>query len=127
MCASCRNVGAIGYRTNPYSRGWIHSVVGSVPTRLKLLALSYYIYYRVARPAQAQTLVRQIQAELKTRYSVVGRLVRKRDDATTWMEIYEGVQDAAAFEHYLALSVQAAHFENVLEPGSARHMECFED
>ena len=102
-------------------------MVGSIPTRLKRLALSYYIYYRVARPAQAQTLVRQIQAELKTRYSVVGRLVRKRDDATTWMEIYEGVRDAAAFEHCLALSVQAAHFQNVLEPASARHMECFED
>ncbi|HXF18267.1 MAG TPA: DUF4936 family protein [Burkholderiales bacterium] len=91
------------------------------------MALSYYIYYRVARPAQAEALVRDVQAELKTRCGIAGRLVRKRDDATTWMEIYEGVRDAAAFEHCLALSVQAAHFQNVLEPASARHMECFED
>jgi hypothetical protein len=91
------------------------------------LALSYYIYYRVAKPAQALGLVRDIQAVLKTRCSIAGRLVRKRGDVSNWMEIYEGVRDAVAFEHNLALAVQTAHFDNVMEPGSARHMECFED
>jgi hypothetical protein len=91
------------------------------------LALSYYIYYRVAKPAQAQALVRLIQATLKNRCSIAGRLVRKRDDSRTWMEIYEGVPDAVSFEQNLALAVQAAHFDNVMEAGSARHMECFED
>ena len=71
--------------------------------------------------------MREIQAALKNRCDIAGRLVRKRDDATTWMEIYEGVRDAVGFEHYLALAVQAAHFDNVMETGSARHMECFED
>ena len=64
---------------------------------------------------------------MQLRCSIAGRLVRKRGDPSNWMEIYEGVRDAAAFEHNLALAVQAAHFENVMEPGSARHMECFED
>jgi len=91
------------------------------------LALSYYIYYRVAKPGQAQVLVRDIQAVLKTRCSIAGRLVRKRDDSSNWMEIYEGVRDAVVFERNLALAVQTAHFDDVMEPGSARHMECFED
>ena len=91
------------------------------------MALSYYIYYRVAKPAQAQASVREIQIALKNRCSITGRLVRKRDDSSTWMEIYEGVRDAVGFEHHLALAVQAAHFDNVMEAGSARHMECFED
>ena len=68
-----------------------------------------------------------IQAALQLRCSIAGRLVRKRDDSSNWMEIYEGVRDAVAFEHNLALAVQAAHFDTVMEPGSARHMECFED
>jgi hypothetical protein len=91
------------------------------------LALFYYVYYRVAKPAQAQALVREIQAALKIRCSIAGRLVRKCDDSNTWMEIYEGVRDAVSFEHNLAIAVQAAHFDDVMEPGSARHMECFED
>ena len=91
------------------------------------MPVSYYIYYRVAEPAQAQTLVRHIQAALKTRTGIVGRLLRKRDDPSTWMEIYEGVAEAGAFEQCLAAAVQATNFPGVLVIGGARHMECFED
>jgi hypothetical protein len=55
----------------------------------------------------------------------VGRLLRKRDDAMTWMETYEGVQDPDAFERDLLSAVRAAQFAAVLEPGGDRHMECF--
>jgi hypothetical protein len=94
---------------------------------LKLLSLSYYIYYRVAQPAQAQTLVRDIQAALKDKTGIDGRLLRKRDDPSTWMEIYEGVGDIDAFEQCLAAAVQGTNFAAVLVTGGTRHAECFED
>jgi hypothetical protein len=91
------------------------------------LTLSYYIYYRVAQPDRAQTLVRDIHAAVKRRTGIAGRVLRKRDDPATWMEIYEGVGDAAAFELDLAAVVDAANFAAVLESGGLRHMECFEN
>jgi hypothetical protein len=91
------------------------------------LALSYYIYYRVAQPVRAQSLVRDIQSAVKSRSGIAGRLLRKRDDPATWMEIYEGVDDAPHFEQNLVSVVQAADFASVMEPGGTRHMECFED
>jgi hypothetical protein len=91
------------------------------------LSLSYYIYYRVAQPVQAQTLVRHIQAALKDKTGIDGRLLRKRDDPTTWMEIYEDVGDIDVFEQCLAAAVQATNFEAILVTGGVRHMECFED
>jgi hypothetical protein len=91
------------------------------------LPLSYYIYYRVARPVQAQTLVHEIQAALNAKTGVDGRLLRKRDDPSTWMEIYEGVGDIDVFEQCLAAAVQATNFATVLVTGGVRHMECFED
>jgi hypothetical protein len=90
------------------------------------LLLSYYIYYRVAQPARARALVRDIQAALQSRTGIVGRLLMKREDPSTWMEIYEGVADASAFEQCLAAEVRAVDFAAVLECGNRRHMECFE-
>ena len=95
--------------------------------RAETLSLSYYIYYRVAQAAHAQTLVRDIQAALKSRTGISGRLLRKRDDPSTWMEIYEGVGDAGKFEQCLAAVLQATDFAAALATGSVRHMECFED
>lgn len=91
------------------------------------MSLSYYIYYRIAQPAQARRLVQRIHAALKDKTGIDGRLLRKRDDPTTWMEIYEGVGDAGAFEQCLAAAVQATNFAAVLVTGDVRHMECFED
>ena len=91
------------------------------------MSLSYYIYYRVAQPAQARTLVRDIQSALKSRTGIDARLLRKRDDPSTWMEIYEGVGDIDAFEQCLAAAVQATNFAAVLVTDGVRHMECFED
>jgi Domain of unknown function (DUF4936) len=91
------------------------------------VSFSYYIYYRVAQPTQAQALVRRVQAELKDKTGIDGRLLKKRDDPATWMEIYEGVVDAGGFEQCLGATLQASDFASALETGGARHMECFED
>jgi hypothetical protein len=91
------------------------------------LSFSYYIYYRVAQPVQARKLVRLVQSALKNETGIDGRLLRKRDDPSTWMEIYEGVGDAGKFEQCLAAVLQATDFAAALATGSVRHMECFED
>lgn len=91
------------------------------------MSLAYYVYYRVSQPVQARTRVKQIQSVVRDRTGIGGRLLSKRDDIATWMEIYEGVEDPGVFEECLAAAVQQAQFAAVLETGSVRHMECFEE
>lgn len=84
----------------------------------------YYIYYRV-RPEQAEGLQQQVaamQAELAADTGVVGRLLRRRDDAGMWMEIYEDVQDAA-FEAALQQATEKWNLGPLL--ASARTVERF--
>jgi hypothetical protein len=65
--------------------------------------LNYYVYYKI-EPQRAEELRRTVDAlfaliERKT--GVRGRWMRRRDDPTTYMEVYEGVQDEGAFEALL--------------------------
>jgi len=89
--------------------------------------LGYYIYYRV--PAQnaerARAAVRELQRELSGTAGVSGRLLRRRDDETTWMEIYENVQDGARFEAELGRLVERQGLAALLVPGSSRKQEVF--
>jgi hypothetical protein len=89
--------------------------------------VSYYIYYRVVQSARAQALVRDIQAAVQSRTGISGRVLRKRNDPATWMEIYEDVDDSVAFEQSLDAAVRACNFAAVLETDGARKLECFED
>jgi hypothetical protein len=41
-------------------------------------------------------------ALVEHRFGVRGRWMRRRDDAATFMEVYEGVQNESAFEALLA-------------------------
>jgi len=89
--------------------------------------LNFYIYYRV--PAQnadrARAAVNALQRELSDNAGVGGRLLRRRDDETTWMEIYENVQDEARFEAELAKLVERHGLAALLVPGSSRKQEVF--
>jgi hypothetical protein len=65
--------------------------------------LNYYVYYKI-EPQRVEELRRTVDAlfaliERKT--GVRGRWMRRRDDPTTYMEVYEGVQDESAFEELL--------------------------
>jgi hypothetical protein len=91
------------------------------------LALCYYVYYRVTQPQQAGVAVRGMQSELLVRSGVRGRLLTKRDEPGLWMEVYEGVNDATAFEAELDSLIAAMKLEGFLAPGSRRHTECFEE
>ena len=65
---------------------------------------NYYVYYRVA-PERLEILRPEIQRifdEIERHFHVRGRWMHRRDDPATCMEVYEGVQDEAAFEAVLA-------------------------
>jgi hypothetical protein len=64
---------------------------------------NYYVYYKLQdrsaeslRPA-VETLFNAVHAATGVR----GRWMRRRDEAGTYMEVYEGVGDEAAFERVL--------------------------
>lgn len=99
----------------------------SPPDRTGVLALSYYIYYRVEHPGNAFAAVRRLQAAIRARYGIEGRLLKKCDEPTLWMEIYEGVDDGAAFEAGLADLLDGLDFSLMLAAGSTRKTECFEE
>jgi hypothetical protein len=91
--------------------------------------LSYYIYYRVPaeNAARARAAVGAMQRELSEIAGIGGRLLRRRDDETTWMEIYENVADAERFEAEIAGLVERHGLAALLAPGSARKREVFLD
>jgi len=88
---------------------------------------SYYIYYRVpaGNAERARSAVGALQRELSAATGIVGRLLRRRDDDTTWMEIYEGVPDGPAFEVKLVELVARHGLPALLAPGSSRKQEVF--
>lgn len=64
---------------------------------------SYYVYYRVdaARLGTLRIEIEQLFDAIEIQCGVRGRWMRRRDEATTYMEIYEGVKDETAFEAVL--------------------------
>jgi hypothetical protein len=80
----------------------------------------YYVYYKVA-PGQLDRLreaVRVLFEAIETECGVRGRWMHRRDDPSTYMEVYEDVRDTAAFE--VVLERQGAKL------GVQRHTERFE-
>jgi hypothetical protein len=91
------------------------------------MTLSYFIYYRVAPEHSACIVsrVRGMQAEVEAATRVAGRLLQKDDTAGTWMEIYEGVANGAAFEANLDQAAQRAGLPGLLAVDEKRHVERF--
>lgn len=84
-----------------------------------------YLYYRID-PAQAATAAIRIDAllaEMAVHCTRPPRRLRRCDDAETWMEIYEGIADFAAFSH--ALDAAAHRFDCAAFTRGERHLECF--
>ena len=91
------------------------------------MLLNYYIYYRVA-PSEAtrvRAVVDAVQSALAQDAGIQGRLLRRDDDATTWMEIYEGVADRLRFEAALERLLAQYNFVDCLAPEACRHTERF--
>jgi Domain of unknown function (DUF4936) len=54
-----------------------------------------------ARLAELRAAVERLFGALERECGVRGRWMHRRDDPTTYMEVYEGVKDTAAFERVL--------------------------
>ena len=65
---------------------------------------NYYVYYRVdpARAAALRAEVETLFQAVQEKTGIRGRWMQRRDDSSTYMEIYEGVEDETAFEAVLA-------------------------
>jgi len=91
------------------------------------VSFSYYIYYKVPpeNAQRARAAVSAIQQELSHLMGIGGRLLHRRDDASTWMEIYESVADTRRFESELAELVERHGLQALLAAGSSRKQEIF--
>ena len=84
-----------------------------------------YVYYRVAADtAAARATVDAFLAAVAAATGVAGRLLARCDDAATWMEVYEPVDDALAFQRCLEV-LERAHAVAGVAVDGARHAECF--
>jgi quinol monooxygenase YgiN len=63
----------------------------------------YYVYYKLSpeRVSELRAMVERLFQEIERQCGVRGRWMRRRDDPSTYMEVYEEVKDAAAFEALL--------------------------
>jgi hypothetical protein len=85
----------------------------------------YYVWYRVAGdPGAARGAVAALLRDVRVATGVAGRVLVRRDDPTTWMEVYEDVADVGRFEDALAAGV-ARHGVAGFAQGGARHAEPF--
>lgn len=84
-----------------------------------------YVYYRVD-PAQATPAAERVDAllgALAGHCRLPPRRLVRCDDPTTWMEIYEGITDFAAF--VAALDAATRTFDCAAFTPGQRHLECF--
>jgi Domain of unknown function (DUF4936) len=101
--------------------------MAAVQTGSLRMLLNYYIYYRVApsEAARVRAVVDAVQSALCEETGVQGSLLRRDDDASTWMEIYENVADPPSFERVLDRLLAQHRFDRCLPPDSRRHTERF--
>lgn len=80
---------------------------------------NYYVYYRVDEADSLRPEVEKLFKRIRAQTNIQGRWMRRRDDPSTYMEVYEGVSDAKAFEAMLERESAAL--------GVARKTETFID
>ena len=78
---------------------------------------NYYVYYRVdpARLDELRGAIARLFATLERETGVRGNWMRRRDEATTYMEVYERVTDERAFETVLARESATLGLERKVE------------
>ena len=88
---------------------------------------SIYVYYKVdpERLRDLRGIVDQLFSVVQRELGVQGRWQRRRDDPTTYMEVYQNVQDAPRLEALLARECERLRIDRCLAPGSARRVEPF--
>ena len=88
-------------------------------------ATHFYVWYTVSGDLKAAvTALGAMFDALEAKTGVTGRLLARRDDPATWMEIYEDITEPARFERTLdALVVE--HGLLAFVEGGRRHTERF--
>lgn len=84
-----------------------------------------YVYFKLnGQPSsEVKRALIALQGELRARFDGVHiELMRRRDDADTWMEVYEGISDANAFSNALHVGLNTY---GVARFRLARHEEWF--
>jgi len=78
---------------------------------------NYYVYYRVdpARLGELRGAIERLFEAVERASGVRGRWMHRRDDASTYMEVYEGVKDERAFEALLARESATLGLERKVE------------
>ena len=78
---------------------------------------NYYVYYRVEskRFDEIRFSVEKIFTTIKSETGIQGKWLRRRDDASTCMEVYEGVTDELAFEAVLQRESAKLNLERKIE------------
>ncbi len=79
--------------------------------------MNYFVYYK-AKPEDVKPLrlaVESLFQKIEKHCGVRGRWMRRRDDPTTFMEVYEGVRDEQAFEALLAREAPPLGLERKIE------------
>jgi len=92
------------------------------------MALSYYVYYRIA-PGQRALAHERASALLEFVARVTGvhgRLLVRRGEPDLFMEVYEPVAVAEPFGVLLERGARELAFDAILAPGATRKLECFE-
>ena len=62
--------------------------------------MNFYVYYKLdeGRMARAGSFIKDIFHKVEKQFGIKPRWMRRRDDPSTYMEVYEGVKDEKAFE-----------------------------
>lgn len=84
----------------------------------------YFVWYRIGDDAAAvRAAVNAVLHDVSLACAVTGRVYVRRDDPSTWMEVWDAVADPVAFENALGRAI-ARHGLDALLSGE-RHVECF--
>ena len=84
----------------------------------------YFVWYRInADAAEVRGAVNSVVHDVALACAVTGKLFVRRDDTHTWMEAWEPVPDAAAFEAALATAVARHGLDGMID--GVRHVERF--
>lgn len=88
------------------------------------MAYTYCVWYRVTDDGpDTETVLRSMMARLACRTGIAGQLLKKRGEPRLWMELYQGIADARAFEHSLART--AEEYDVDMFVADTRRVECF--
>jgi hypothetical protein len=92
-----------------------------------LSTASIYVYYKVdpGRLRDLRDVIAQLFAAVRREGGIQGRWQRRRDDPTTYMEVYPDVHDVSRLEALLVRECERLRIDRYLAPGSERRVELF--